>query len=53
MILQKDGEDRLDRICKKVRRITWSEGEQEYPTYDAIKRRKANWIGQILRKNSL
>jgi hypothetical protein len=32
--------------------ITQSQGGEEYPTYNK-KRRKANWIGHILRRNCL
>jgi hypothetical protein len=51
VVLEKNGEDHLDRSCEKWRSITQSQGGQEYPTYK--KRRKANWIGHILRRNCL
>ena len=43
--------DQLNRSCKKRRSITQSQKGSEYPTYNKTK--KANWIGQILRRNSL
>jgi hypothetical protein len=49
MVLEKDGEDQLDRACGKCRSIMCSKGEEEYPT--KIKRRKANWIGHFLLRN--
>jgi hypothetical protein len=39
----------LNRSCEKLRSITQSQGVEEYPTRNTI--RKANWIGQILRRN--
>jgi hypothetical protein len=45
LVLEKDKEDQLNRSCEK-----WGSGEK-YPTYR--KRRKANWIGHILRRNCL
>jgi len=50
-LLEKDGEDQLDRSCEKGRSITKSQGGEEYPTNN--KRRKANRIGHILRRNCL
>jgi hypothetical protein len=32
MVLEKDGEDQLDRSCEKRRSITYSQGGQGYPT---------------------
>jgi hypothetical protein len=40
---------RADRLKKKRRRFTKSQGEKEHK----IKRRKANWFGHILRRNCL
>jgi len=34
VLLQKDGEDQLDRSCEKWRSITWSQSEDEYPTWN-------------------
>jgi hypothetical protein len=51
VVLEKGGEDLLGRSCEKWRSITKSQGGEEYPTYD--KKRKANWIGHILRRNCL
>jgi hypothetical protein len=48
LVLEKDGEDWLARLCEKWRSITQSQGGEEYPTYR--KRKEANWIGHILRK---
>jgi hypothetical protein len=33
MLLEKDGEDHLDRSCEKLN-ITQSQGGQEYPIYN-------------------
>jgi hypothetical protein len=52
VVLEKNGEDQLDRSCEKWRSITQSQGGEEYPTYNK-KKRKANWIGHILRRNCL
>jgi len=49
-MLEKDGEDQLDRSCGKWS-ITKNKGEEEYPTYNT--KWKANWIGHILRGNCL
>jgi hypothetical protein len=32
VVLEKDGEDHLDRSCDKFRYITYSQGAEEYPT---------------------
>jgi hypothetical protein len=32
VVLEKDGENRLGRWCEKSRRLTQSQGEEEYPT---------------------
>ena len=52
MVMEKEGEDHLDRSCEKRRSFTQSQGGEEYPTYNN-KKRKANWIGHILRRNCL
>ena len=44
------GEVQLDRSCENGE-ILQSQERQEYP--NSIKRRKANWIGHTLRRNSL
>jgi hypothetical protein len=50
VVLEKNG-DQLDRSSENGRSITWShEGKQ---ILHAIKRRKANCIGLILRRNCL
>jgi hypothetical protein len=51
VVLEKNGEDQLDRSCEKLRTITQSQGGEEYPTYNKI--RKANCTGHILRRNCL
>ena len=48
VVLEKDGEDQLDRACGEWS-IRHSQGEEEYPT--KIKRRKANCIGHFLLRN--
>jgi hypothetical protein len=48
MVVEEDG-GHLDRSCEKGCSIRNSQGEGEYPT--DCKRRNANWIGHILRKN--
>jgi hypothetical protein len=53
VVLEKDGEDHLDRSCEKRESITWSQGGEEYFIQSTIKRKKANWIGHILRRNCL
>jgi hypothetical protein len=47
-VLEKVGEDSLDRSCEKLRSTTYSPGGEEYPTYN-----KTNWIGRILCRNCL
>jgi hypothetical protein len=51
VVLEKAGEDQLDRSCEKCRCITLSQEGKEYPTYN--KRRKANWNAHILRRKYL
>ena len=51
VVLEKDGKDQLDRSCEKWRNITSSQGAEEYPTWNS--KRKANWLGHILRRNCL
>ena len=34
VVLEKDGEDQLDRSCKKWGSITYSQGAEEYPTWN-------------------
>ena len=45
-MLDKDGEDQLDRSCER-------RTEQERNIVHTTIRRKANWIGHILRRNCL
>jgi hypothetical protein len=49
VVLEKNGVYHLDRSCKVYGSIKWNQGGKEYPTYN--KRRKAKWIGHILRRN--
>jgi hypothetical protein len=37
VVLEKNGEDQLDRSCEKLRSITQSQGWEEYPTYNKKK----------------
>jgi ribosomal 50S subunit-associated protein YjgA (DUF615 family) len=51
MALEKDGEDQLARSCENeevLHRV-----KEERNIVHTIKRRKANWIGHILRRNCL
>ena len=47
-MLEKDGENQLDRSCEKRRSVTKSQGVEEHRTNN--KRRKANWIVHILHR---
>ena len=51
MVLEKDGEDQLDRSCEK-RKVLLRVNEQRNILHE-IKKQKANWIGRILRRNCL
>jgi hypothetical protein len=51
VVLEKDGEGQLDRMCEQWRSITQSWGGREYPTYS--ERREANGIGHILHSDCL
>jgi hypothetical protein len=48
MALFKDGEDQLARLCKRCRNITMRQRGKEYLTKN---KEKADWIGQIFRRN--
>jgi hypothetical protein len=37
VVLEKDGEDQLDRSCDKWKSITYSQGGEEYPAYNKKK----------------
>ena len=50
MVLEKDGEDQLDRSCEKLRSVTVKEQRN---ILHEINKRKANWIGHILCRNCL
>jgi len=43
MVLEKDREDQLGRLCGKRGNITWSKVGEEYPTYKK-KGRKGDWM---------
>jgi hypothetical protein len=49
VVLEKDGEEQLDRSCEEWRSITSSQGGQEYAANNKTK--KANWIFQVFRRN--
>ena len=51
VVLEKDGKDQLDGSCEKWRSVASSQWAEEYSTRN--KKRKANWIGHILRRNCL
>ena len=51
MVLEKDGENQLGRSCEKediLQRV-----KEKSNILHTIKRKKANWIGHILRRNCL
>ena len=50
MVLEKDGEDKLDQSCEK---LELQRAKEERNILNTIKRRKANWIGHNLRRNCL
>ena len=50
VVLEKDGKDQLDRACEKWRSIRVKEQRN---ILQEISKRKANWIGHILRRNCL
>jgi hypothetical protein len=37
VVVEKGGEDQVERSCEKWRSITWSQGGEEYPTYNKKK----------------
>jgi hypothetical protein len=37
LVLEKDGEDQLNRSCEKLRSVSQSQEEMEYPTYSTNK----------------
>ena len=51
VVLERDGEDQLDRSCEKWRSVIKSQREKENPT--KIKWVNASWIGHILRRNCI
>ena len=51
MVLEKDGEDELDRSCRKWKFYLKVGVEKEHPT--DMKQREVNWIGHISRRNCL
>ena len=50
VVLEKDGEDQLDRSCEKWKSIRV---EEQRNILHEISKRKANWMGHILRRNCL
>ena len=42
LVLEKNGEEQMDRLCEKLRSVTDSQGEKEYPTCN--KRRKSTGL---------
>jgi len=52
VVLEKDGEDQLDRLCVRNEEVLRTVKE-ERNILRTVKRRKANWIGHILCTNSL
>ena len=50
-MLEKDGEDQLDGSCEKCR-IT-DRVKKKRNSLPTVNRRRANWIGHILRRNYL
>jgi hypothetical protein len=51
VVLEKNGEDQLDRSCEKCEVL--HRVKEERNILHTIKRRKTNWIGHILRRNCL
>jgi len=51
VVLEKDGEDQLDRSCENEE-VLLRVNEQRNILHE-IRKRKANWIGHILRRNCL
>ena len=50
MVLEKDGEDQLERSCEK-RSIKKGQGKED--VLHKVNRRKGSWIGHILHSNRL
>jgi len=50
-MLEKDGEDQLDRSCEKLKSTAMSRVERNI--LHTKRRRKANWTGHILGRNCL
>jgi hypothetical protein len=48
VVLEKDGEDQLDRWCEERRSVTYRYGAKEHPSYN-----KKDGIGHTLRRNYL
>jgi hypothetical protein len=55
-MLEKDGEDMMDRSCEKWRSVTYGQGRKEYPTYNNKKKVSLDWsqllmnLKEILKK---
>jgi hypothetical protein len=53
VLLKKDGEDQLDRLCEKWGSITQSSRKNGISYITKRKRKNADWIHHILRSNCL
>jgi hypothetical protein len=51
VVLEKHGEDQMDRSCEERRNITQSQGKKEYPTFNETSKIKR--IAYILPRNRL
>jgi hypothetical protein len=51
VVLEKDGEDQLDRTCEKLRSVKTCRGKEN--VLHKVNRGKGNWIGHILQNNCL
>jgi len=49
LVLEKNGEDQLDRSYEKLRNMTNSQGEEN--VLRTVNRRKENWVRHVLRRN--
>jgi hypothetical protein len=51
VVLEKDGEDQLDRSCEKLKSVR--KVKEDMNILPTVKRSEANWIGHTLRGNCL
>ena len=51
MVLERDGEDQLDRPCEKEEAL--QRVKEERNILHTVRRRKANWTGHVLHRNCL